>query len=148
MSLVDEQTVVLSKRRSPVFALWTVAVATLLSASGCVFTKVAIITVRNETPTTVEVHPHLRGHADLDEPPVALKPQQEEVMVKYEESRFSPEPVSDYVLGLRLVAPNACVAALDGGAVVRAAERSETHRRWTIRVTPQVLETATCKVTP
>ena len=131
MSVVDEQAVVL-----------TLVLA--LASAGCVWTKVAIITVRNETTSDVAVHPQLRGHTGFDEPPVALKPQQEEVMVKYEESRWHAKPVTDFVLGLRLVTPHTCVRALDGGAVERAAERSASHRRWTIRLTPAVLQSSGC----
>ena len=139
MPSVDEQAFVLTPGRRLLLAtaLWVAATA------GCRFTEVAIINIRNETATNVALRAHLVGRSEFGTP-VTLKPQDERVMIQYEESWFGATPVSHFVLGLRLETPPSCVALLDRDAVTGAAERSSTHRRWTIRLTPDVLRKGGC----
>jgi hypothetical protein len=135
---VDEQAVVLRLRIGR-----ALLIALSFAAGGCATTEVAIITVRNETAADLAVQPRLHGQSELDEP-VTLRPSEERVMIKYEEPRSRLTPVSQYVDGLRVTTAARCEGALDSNAVTRAAERSRDRRRWTIRLTSQLLRTSGC----
>ena len=45
--------------------------------------------------------------------------------------------------GLQLI-PGACVGTLEALAVAHAVVRTEHPRRWTVRLTPELLKTAGC----
>jgi type II secretory pathway predicted ATPase ExeA len=118
-------------------------IALSFAAGGCATTEVAIITVRNETSAELAVQPRLHGQGELDEA-VTLRPSEERVMIKYEEPPSRPTPVSRYIEGLRVTTAARCEGALDSSAVTGAAERSRDRRRWTIRLTSQLLRTLAC----
>lgn len=129
-------------------ALWSLLSLAGLANVACLTTKLALVNVRNETATDLAVHARLVGNTAFDAMPGPLKPLEERTILQYEEPRWSVEPVSNLVDGLRLVTPATCVAVLDGKAVALATERSQTHRWLTIRVTPQTLAAAGCPTRP
>ena len=113
-----------------------------LTVTSCRLTEVALVTVRNETPAALGVKVRLPGDPTFqDDRP--LPPAQENVLLRYEEPRSEARPMSALVDGLELVA-GACVARLEGAAVAAAAVRTEHPRRWTVKVTPELLRTAGC----
>jgi hypothetical protein len=112
-------------------------------AGGCAFSKEALVTVRNDTSAPLTVQPQLIGNSGF-EPPIRVEPQSERAMVQYQESRFGSEPAAKVLLRLRLASTPACVATLDSSAVTRAAQRSPTHRRWTISITEDLLKASGC----
>jgi hypothetical protein len=113
-----------------------------LLVAGCRFTRVASVTIRNETPTAVTVQALLPGAPGLSEP-VRLQPQDERVLLQYEESPVAARPIQRLVAGLRL-ATAGCTRALEGQALVGTTKRYEQYPRWTIRLTPAVVP-SNCK---
>jgi hypothetical protein len=110
--------------------------------SSCRLTEVALVTVRNETPAELGVKVRLPGDPRFQEDR-PLPPAQENVLLKYEEPRSETRPMSALVDGLELMA-GACVAKLEGAAVAAAAVRTEHPRRWTVKVTPELLSASGC----
>jgi hypothetical protein len=67
------------------------------------------------------------------------------ILLKYEEPRYHPTPVENFVNGLRLKTTSGCVATLDQGGVVKSAERDKERRQWIIHVSPALLAQAGCR---
>ena len=119
---------------------WSLAL--LLALASCRLTEVALVTVRNETGGPLAVRARLPGDPAFRED-LALQPAQESTLVKYEEPRHEARALPSLVDGLKVEA-SGCVATLEAPAVARAAVRTEQPRRWTVRVTPELLKSAGC----
>ena len=113
-----------------------------LALSSCRLTEVALVTVRNETPAELGVKVRLPGDPRFQEDR-PLPPAQENVLLKYEEPRSEARPMSALVDGLELTT-GVCRAKLEGAAVAAAAVRTEHPRRWTVKVTPELLRSSGC----
>jgi len=117
-----------------------------IGATGCAWTEVALVSVQNETPATVHVRSRLRGNTAFENP-FDLTPAEQRPLMKYEEGRFTVEPISNLVLVLEVVTPAGCILRLDDGALQRTATRDPDARRWTVHVRPDALAAATCEGT-
>ena len=119
---------------------WWLAVVAFLS---CRVTEVALVTVRNETPAQVAVHVRLPGNPRFRDD-VVLKPAEEATILKYEEPKTGVQPLPSLVDGIQVVA-GACTGTLETADGTRAAVRTDHPRRWTIRVTPEVVRASGCR---
>ena len=153
---MDEQAHVLSRAPTPARLNERVragALGTLLSAAlawpvllahtSCLSTEVALISVRNETATSVHVRARLRGF-DNYEDTFDLAPAEERALVKYEEGRAHVDPVGKRVDGIEVVTSAGCVARVDDGALEKASTRESGARRWTVHVLPDAVAAARC----
>jgi hypothetical protein len=141
MPPLDEQARLLDTR------LWVLAIALAgLATSSCRLTEVALVTARNETNSEVGVRVRLPGDPVYRED-LTLAPAQESTLLKYEDPRHNPRSLPSLVDGLQLAA-GGCVARLEAPALARAAVRTESPRRWTVRLTPELLKASGCPLSP
>ena len=151
MSVVDEQAhflrLLLRRRLTPRF-LFAGGVLVAMAGSGCRLTEVAIVTVRNETTADFTIHTRLRGDTGYNEDRL-LRPTEERAVLKYEEPRSGVTPLSELIVALRFRTASGCTTApLESSALTGASVRDRERRRWTVRVTNEVLRTEGCPPPP
>jgi hypothetical protein len=147
---VDEHVEFLRDRRagangrgySPV-SIAVTAFLMLLGLVGCPLTNVALVSVSNETPAALRVRSRLRGSATFAGT-MDLAPAEEKPLLKYQEGRFTVEPIARLVLGLELVTSAGCVARLEDGSLTRASTRDPDAPLWTVHLRPDDLPGLRC----
>jgi hypothetical protein len=126
------------------FSLCAAVLVGLASLTGCRFTDVALVTVRNESNVGVTVHAQLHGEPDL-RPDESLAPAEEGALVKYEEPRGAPTPITDLVTRLRFQTAAGCMTrTLEAPGLTAISMRDNKQHRWTIRVTGDLLQKEGC----
>lgn len=116
----------------------------LATLAGCRFTDVALVTVRNESSIGITVHAQLHGAPNL-RPDESLAPAEEGALVKYEEPRGAPTPITDLVTRLRFQTTAGCMTrTLEAPGLTANSTRDNKRHRWTIRVTGDLLQKEGC----
>ena len=107
MPPLDERPLV---RLRPVSTLVACLLLMAPAAAACRTTEVALVTLRNDTPSSILVLARLHGNDDFGTP-YHLASHQEDVLIKYEENRRSARPIENMVEAVRIESPS-CVASL------------------------------------
>jgi hypothetical protein len=130
----------------PLFCASVILAAT--AGVGCRLTEVAIVTVRNETTADLTVHTRFPGDVEYNEDRL-LRPADERAVLKYEEPRASVTPLSELVVGLRFRTAFGCITApLESSALFGVSVRDNERRRWTVRITDELLRSKGCSPSP
>jgi hypothetical protein len=100
-----------------------------------------MVNVRNQTSSKLSVRVRLQEHLeDLDV--LELGSEEEQTLLKYDEERRTTAPITNFVTRVEFTTPDGCVGWLDSRAIASAATRSRHARRWTIVLTPAIVNAA------